>query len=286
MSDQAAPGGLIGVGVGPGDPELMTVRAVRVVREAHRVLAPSSAIDAVGRAESIVRQACPGARIERLVFDMGEAAASIDEAAKTVVAGLDAGQRLAFVTLGDPNVYSTFSSVAARVRELRPRSVIETVPGIMAFQELASRSGTVVLQNTERLALITALDGPAALDGALGDPTEAVVVYKGGRHLPAMAKRLAAAGRLDGAVVGELLGLPGEQIGPVADAAESPAAYLATLIIPPVNRKSDLREAQKGRPDRRIGEQSELDPSEPESSRPEADDAVRRAELAGRAERA
>jgi len=227
---------LIGVGVGPGDPELLTVRAVRVIRESDRVLAPSSAVDAVGRAESIVRQACPGMRVERLVFDMGQAGTSIDEAARMVVAGLDRGQRLAFVTLGDPNVYSTFSSVAARVRELRPGATIETVPGIMAFQELASRSGTVVLQNTERLALITALDGPAALDGALDDPTQAVVVYKGGRHLPEMAKRLAAAGRLDGAVMGELLGLPGERVGPVAEAAEGPAAYLATVIVPPVSR--------------------------------------------------
>jgi precorrin-2/cobalt-factor-2 C20-methyltransferase len=229
----SASGALVGVGVGPGDPELLTLRAARVIREADRVLAPSSVVDAVGRAESIVRQACRGVRIERLVFAMGRAGSSIEEAAATVVAGLDAGQRLAFVTLGDPNVYSTFSSVAAAVRALRPGARIETVPGIMAFQELASRSGTVVLQNTERLALVTALDGPDVLDDALADPAQAVVVYKGGRHLPEMAKRLAAAGRLDGAVMGELLGLPGERVVPVADAADGPAAYLATVIVPP-----------------------------------------------------
>ena len=234
MTEQAGRGSvLVGVGVGPGDPELMTLRAVRALREADRVLAPSSAVDAVGRAESIVRQACPDVRVERVVVAMGRATASVDAVAAEVVAGLDAGQRLAFVTLGDPNVYSTFSTVAARVRELRPEARVETVPGIMAFQELAARSETVVLQHAERLALVTALDGPGALEGALGDPTQAVVVYKGGRHLPAMAKSLAAAGRLDGAVFGELLGLPGERVAAVADAAGGPAAYLATVIVPP-----------------------------------------------------
>jgi precorrin-2 methylase len=62
------------------------------------------------------------------------------------------------------------------------------------------------------------------------------VIYKGGRHLPAIAARLADAGRLDGAVVGELLGLPGERWGPAKEHADRPASYLATVIVPPVGR--------------------------------------------------
>jgi precorrin-2/cobalt-factor-2 C20-methyltransferase len=158
------------------------------------------------------------------------------DAAARIAAALDRGERVAFATLGDPNIYSTFSSLARAVRALCPDAPIETVAGIMAFQALAARAGFVVLEGTETLSLITALDGPDALDGALTDRSRAVAVYKGGRHLPAIAKRLAAAGRLDGAVAGELLGLPGERAGPLDELADAPASYLATVLVPPAGR--------------------------------------------------
>lgn len=239
--EQMGNGVLIGVGVGPGDPELVTTKALRVLREADRVIAPVTAIDAVGRAESILREAAPDIRVERLVFAMSPGAdargRSHAEAADALLPALDADERVAFVTLGDPNVYSTFSSLAAAVRARRPDTAIETVPGIMAFQDLAARTGTVVLDDTEQLSLVTALDGPEPLAEALADPTRALVVYKGGRHLPAIAAELARHGRLDGAVMGELLGLPGELVAPLADVADRPATYLATVIVPPGGRR-------------------------------------------------
>lgn len=229
---------LVGVGVGPGDPEHVTLAAVRALRAADRVFAPSLALDVVGRAESIVREAAPDVHVERLVIEMrrdGDATVYAD-AARRIADALDAGQHVAFATLGDPNVYSTFSSLAREVREQRPGTPIETVAGIMAFQALASRAGFVVLEGTETLSLVTALDGTDALDTALTDRNRAVAVYKGGRHLPAIAKRLAAAGRLGGAVAGELLGLPGERAGPLDELADAPASYLATVLVPPAGR--------------------------------------------------
>lgn len=227
----------VGVGVGPGDPELLTLRALSVLRGADRVFGPTMAHDAVGRAESIVRQAAPEVAVERLVFaivtDDRARRAAHEVAARRVVACLDEGERVAFVTLGDPNVYSTFHHLATLVAGLRPGTTVETVPGIMAFQDLAARAGTILVDGSERLHLVSAVDGPGVLDVPLADPEAAVVVYKGGRHLPAIADRLAEAGRLEGAVVGELLGLPGQRIAPVAEAAGGPAAYLASVVVPP-----------------------------------------------------
>ena len=229
---------LVGVGVGPGDPEHVTLEALRALREADRVFAPSLALDVVGRAESIVREAAPDVEVERLVITMRRDGGPdvYAEAAGRIAAVLHDDERVAFATLGDPNIYSTFSSLAREVRSLCPDAAIETVAGIMAFQALAARAGFVVLEGTETLSLVTALDGPDDLDDALTDPARAVAVYKGGRHLPAIAKRLAEAGRLDGAVAGELLGLPGERAGPLDELAGAPASYLATVLVPPGRR--------------------------------------------------
>jgi precorrin-2/cobalt-factor-2 C20-methyltransferase len=232
--ERPVPGRLVGIGVGPGEPELLTLRAVQALRRADRVLAPSTAVDAVGRAEAIVRQAVPGLRLERVPFQMAPTRAardrSVSHAAKVVAGYLDAGEEVAWVTLGDPLVYSTFSSVAAEVGRRRPGSVIAQVPGIMAFQALAARTGTTVADERTRLTIRTALAGQD-LDDDLSDLDATVVVYKGGRRLPELAELAGAAGR--SGIVGELLGMPGERIGELKDvASEGPASYLATVIVP------------------------------------------------------
>jgi precorrin-2/cobalt-factor-2 C20-methyltransferase len=234
-AEPAQPGRLVGVGVGPGDPDLVTVGALAALRRADRVVAPSTAVDAVGRAEAIVRQAVRGLRVERIPFAMAPARSerdrSVGDAAAVVAGYLGAGEEVAWITLGDPLTYSTFSSVAAAVRRRFPTVVVEQVPGIMAFQALAARTGTVIADERQRVTIRTALDGED-LGRDLADPDATVIVYKGGRRLPELARTAAAAGRTE-AVAGELLGMPGERIDTLAGlAASGPASYLATVILP------------------------------------------------------
>jgi precorrin-2/cobalt-factor-2 C20-methyltransferase len=236
-TDPAVPGRLVGVGVGPGHPDLLTLRAVGALRRADRVLAPSTAVDAVGRAEAIVRQAVPGLRVERVAFEMAPSRASrsrsVDRAASVVAAHLAAGDEVAWVTLGDPLTYSTFSAVAERVRRHRPSTPVLQVPGIMAFQALAAQTGTLIADERTRVTIRTALDDDSLADD-LADPATTVIVYKGGRRLPELADEVAASAHsTNGAVAGELLGMPGERVGALADlAAAGPASYLATVIVP------------------------------------------------------
>ncbi|HXQ19265.1 MAG TPA: precorrin-2 C(20)-methyltransferase [Acidimicrobiales bacterium] len=237
-------GRLTGVGVGPGDPMLLTRQAMAILTDVDRVVAPTTGPADAGRAETIVRAALGAIEITRLAFDMtpdgaggADARASSHlAAARSLLPMLEGGEHVAFITLGDPNLYSTFSALVDALGRLGWRGEVSTVPGITAFQALAARTGTVLLDGTESLALVTALDGPEHLAAALEDPDRAVVVYKGGRHLPAIAQLLAQHGRLEGAVFGERLGLEGERVGRLVDLAEGPAAYLATVIVPPAPR--------------------------------------------------
>ena len=226
---------LVGVGMGPGDPELVTVKAIRVLREADLVVVPVMDPAERGRAEATVLAHVDHDRLQRLVFaldDRGGATTARREAWETaadaVAAALQNADTVAFATIGDPNVYSTFTYLADAVRERLPAVVVETVPGITAMQDLASRSGTVLCEGTESLALLPLTAGIEAFEQAVAH-FDTVVAYKGGRHLAAVREVLERHGRLDGAVFGAALGLPDEEVGPLP---QGPAAYLSTVIAP------------------------------------------------------
>jgi precorrin-2/cobalt-factor-2 C20-methyltransferase len=226
---------LIGVGVGPGDPELVTLKAVRVLATAGRVFVPVLDAADTGRAEATVRAHASHERIERLVFALNERDDTArrerhwDAAGERVAQWLrQTGGTAAFATIGDPNVYSTFGYLAQTVRDLLPEVAVETIPGITAMQAMAAASSTPLVEGTESLTLLPLARGVEPLRDAVGgDGT--VVVYKGGRHLPGIAEIAKAAGR--DAVYGEHLGLPDQRITQLSSVYGA-GPYLATVLLP------------------------------------------------------
>lgn len=225
---------LIGVGVGPGDPDQVTVLAVRELTEADVVVVPVGDTGETGRAERTVR-AHVDRDIERLVFQLGAEnmrGPSWDAAGARVAELLREHETVAFATIGDPNVYSTFSYLAQTVRELLPDVEIATVPGITAMQYLAAKSNTSLVEGVEPLTLMPITAGLDRLRAAL-EAGGTVVAYKGGRMLPDVLGVLEQTGRLGNAVFGASLGLPEEDVRPASELdRDAPAPYLSTVIAP------------------------------------------------------
>ncbi|MFT4296920.1 MAG: precorrin-2 C(20)-methyltransferase [Micropruina sp.] len=248
----ACPPTLTGVGVGPGDPELITLKALRVLRDADVILVPDTdtGTDEVGRAEQVVLTACPEAagRVRRVPFSMAqrhgvgtkrrrawEASAKAAEDAFAAGAG-----SVAFATVGDPSVYSTFSYLAAHVRAVVPGLQVRVVPGITAMQALAAASGVPLVEAQESLTLVPVTAGLDSLAAAL-DSSDTVVAYKGGRHLSEVLELVRRRRPDDTAVLGVNVGLPGEELIAVSDVTADRAPYFSTLLVAPARTRTGGR---------------------------------------------
>ena len=230
---------LVGVGVGPGDPELITVKAVRLLSAADAVLVPATeeSGDGPGRAEQIVTANCPEARIVRIPFSMAckrgiseKRKASWQASADAAVGAFrDGAEVVVFATVGDPSVYSTFSYLAAHVVELLPEVEIQVVPGVTAMQALAAESRTPLVEGTETLALVPVTAGLEKL-GELLDAVDTVVAYKGGRRLPEVAATIRGKGR--DAVLGVNIGLERQELHRLSDVEDAAAPYFSTVLAP------------------------------------------------------
>ena len=235
---------LVGVGVGPGDAGLVTLRAVEELRAADVILVPvtDTGADEVGRAEQVVLAVCPEAatRLRRIPFSMAQKRgvgtkrrlswqASAEAAAEEFNNG--AG-RVAFATVGDPSVYSTFSYLAAHVREAVPDLVVTVVPGITAMQALAAAGQVPLVEAQESLSLVPATAGLDAVAEAL-DHSDTVVAYKGGRQLSELLALIRERRPDAVGVLGVNVGLPDESVQPLATVEAAAAPYFSTVLVAP-----------------------------------------------------
>ena len=218
-------GRIFGVGVGPGDPSLLTLKAVRILEEVGLLALPGKSRQEC-TAYQIARQAVPSLDEKEALFlpfpmvsGGQELQKSHEEAARLVKPYLDEGRSIAFLTLGDPCLYSTFSYL---MRLLKAEGYeAELVNGIPSFLAAASRLGLSLAEGKEELHI---------LPGALPEPelSGTYVILKGGKRLGAIAEGLEKTRRRVWAV--KECGMEGEEVYEGLEELPEELPYLSLVI--------------------------------------------------------
>ena len=237
-------GTLYGVGVGPGDPELVTLKAVKILRQVSVVFAAASTKNSYSLAQSIVESHLNrGALVRQLGFPMTRDKAILKRAwkdnANEVLKVLEEGKDAAFVTLGDPMTYSTFGYLMRTIRELEPRIPIEVIPGITSYQAGAAAARVPLAEAEESFTVISGAMGAQKLKEVI-NYADRVIMLKVYRHYGEIMKTLENLEKEKGAVMVTRCGLKEQEI--VRDLEKRPDKiphYLSLLII---GRKDSMEE--------------------------------------------
>lgn len=208
-------GTLFGIGVGPGDPDLITVKAVGILNRVSIIFAASSTKNDYSLAQEIVKKHVDDTFIEKMAFPMTRDEKILTQCweshARRALEVLEAGNDAAFVTLGDPLTYSTFAYLLKTLNRMAPHIKIVTVPGITSYQAAAALSNTPIAEGEESFHLISGAKGGATLRNVIRS-AENIVMLKTYKHFADIYDTLEELNLLDRSILVSKLGLEGESV--------------------------------------------------------------------------
>ena len=222
-------GTLWGIGIGPGDPELLTAKAIRLLG-ALPVLAWPAPLDGDGMARTIAAAHIPAGKIEipiRLSFrpDRDDTDAAYGSAAETIAEHLAAGRDVGILCEGDPLFFGSFIYVLNRLRDRFPVQVVPGISSPMAAAAMAIKPLSVL---EDAVAIIPATRSDDQILALLA-PADSIVIMKVGRHLPRVKALLARLDLLAGAVAVERATWPEQRILPLAEATA--LSYFSLILV-------------------------------------------------------
>lgn len=228
-----------GIGVGPGDPDLITVRGANILATAHHVFVPKARPAADSLALRIANKYLdPDADVHELVFPMLKDQSQLEEwwagAAEEVADVLRRGEDACFLTLGDPLLYSTYIYLMTQLRDVAPDADIQTVPGIMAMNAAASLTNCPLGKAKQPLTVVPTADDLTAVREALEPHDGTVVLMKIGKRLPKIIALLDEMDLTDCAVFVARAGLEGERVETDINALrddQDDAGYLSIMLV-------------------------------------------------------
>lgn len=225
------------VGVGPGDPELLTRKAERILRSVDVILAPVSNPADASVALATIREFVNEARQEIIVHqfpmtsDKARLVPAWQEAATLIATHAEAGRSVAFITIGDPLFYSTFIYLLRLFHEQWPHIPIEIIPGISSIHAAASEAALPLVEGDEKMVVIPATAGIEKIAAALAH-YETVVLLKVKPLYADIIELLRAAGREQRTVFVERVGTPRQKVlTEFSEIAAQIPDYLSLMII-------------------------------------------------------
>lgn len=225
------------VGVGPGDPELLTRKAERILRNVDVVLAPVSNPTEASVALGTIREFIDESRQEIIVHqfpmtsDRSRLIPAWQEAADLIAGHAEAGRSVAFITIGDPLFYSTFIYLLRILREQWPQLPVEIVPGISSINAAAAEAALPLVEADEKMVVIPATAGIEQIEAALAT-YETVVLLKVKPLFAQIIELLRAAGREQRTLFVERVGSSRQKVlTDFGDIAAHSPDYLSLMII-------------------------------------------------------